>query len=51
MAPLVPTICATMIGTKKIPPPMTFDTTIAAASIGPRRRSSGDEERVAVAGA
>ena len=31
--------CATMMGTKKIPPPMTFETTMAAASSGPRRRS------------
>ena len=31
---------ATMIGAKKMPPPMTFETTMAAASSGPRRRSS-----------
>ena len=37
------TSCATMIGTKKMPPPMTFDTTIAAASNGPSRRSSDGE--------
>ena len=30
---------ATMIGTKKMPPPMTLEMTIAAASSGPRRRS------------
>src|ERR1019366_4243452 len=36
-------ICATMIGTKKIPPPMTLDTTMAAASSGPRRRSRDGE--------
>src|SRR6185295_4314809 len=35
-----PTSWATMIGTKKMPPPMTLDTTIAAASRGPSRRSS-----------
>ena len=29
---------ATSTGTKKMPPPMTFETTIAAASNGPRRR-------------
>ena len=34
------TICATMTGTKKMPPPMTLETTIAAASNGPSRRSS-----------
>jgi hypothetical protein len=28
------------MGTKKIPPPMTFETTMAAASKGPSRRSS-----------
>src|SRR5258706_6555867 len=33
------TSCATRIGMKKIPPPMTLETTIAAASRGPRRRS------------
>jgi hypothetical protein len=36
----VGTIPATSIGTKKMPLPMTFDTTIAAASRGPSRRSS-----------
>src|SRR6185436_570085 len=40
----LPTICATMIGTKKIPPPMTLEMTMAAASTGPSRRSSADEE-------
>ena len=34
------TMPATRIGTKKMPVPMTFETTIAAASSGPRRRSS-----------
>jgi hypothetical protein len=29
-----------MIGTKKMPPPMTLEMTIAAASTGPSRRSS-----------
>src|SRR5947208_5308078 len=33
-------ICATRIGTKKMPPPITLDTTMATASSGPRRRSS-----------
>src|SRR5262245_15000392 len=46
-------ICATMLGTKKLPPPMTLETTIAAASKGPRRRSSegvgGDVTRSAPA--
>jgi hypothetical protein len=28
-----------MIGTKKMPPPMTLEMTIAAASSGPSRRS------------
>ena len=31
---------ATRIGTKKMPLPMTFETTMAAASSGPSRRSS-----------
>src|SRR5512140_2337363 len=34
------TSCATMTGTKKMPPPITFEMTIAAASSGPSRRSS-----------
>jgi len=34
-----------MIGTKKIPPPMTFETTIAEASSGPSRRSREVEVR------
>jgi hypothetical protein len=34
------TICATITGTKKMPPPITFEMTMAAASRGPRRRSS-----------
>src|SRR5258708_3538082 len=34
------TSCATMTGTKKMPPPMTLEMMIAAASSGPRRRSS-----------
>src|SRR6476659_3941059 len=46
----LPTICATMIGTKKMPPPMTFEMTIAAASMGPSRRSSVDEDAGGVAG-
>jgi hypothetical protein len=31
---------ATRMGTKKMPVPMTLETTIAAESRGPRRRSS-----------
>src|SRR4051794_24046160 len=31
---------ATRMGTKKMPPPMTLETTMAAASSGPSRRSS-----------
>src|SRR6185503_9401225 len=42
------TAAATSGGVKRMPPPMTFDTTTAAASIGPSRRSSAgpsaDEE-------
>src|SRR3954447_20962337 len=34
------TSCATMTGTKKMPPPMTFEMTTAAASSGPSRRTS-----------
>src|SRR5437868_2860945 len=34
---------ATRIGTKKMPPPMTLETTMAAASKGPSRRSSDGE--------
>src|SRR5262245_58397675 len=34
------TSCATRIGTKKIPLPITFETMMAAASSGPSRRSS-----------
>ena len=40
---------ATIIGTKKMPPPMTFEMTIAAASSGPRRRSSVASAGTAVA--
>src|SRR5215212_6459554 len=35
-----PTNWATRTGTKKMPPPMTFETTMADASKGPSRRSS-----------
>ena len=38
--------CATSIGTKKIPLPMTLDTTMAAASMGPSRRASVLARRV-----
>src|SRR4029078_151522 len=40
----LPAICATMIGTKKMPPPMTLEMTMAAASMGPSRRSMADDE-------
>src|SRR5580765_1990553 len=46
----LPTICATMIGTKKMPPPMTFEMTMAAASTGPSRRSSAEEDAGGIAG-
>src|SRR4029450_10908269 len=36
---------ATRVGTKKMPPPMTLETTMAAPSRGPRRRSSDGEGR------
>src|SRR5881394_886333 len=39
IGPGLGTSCATMTGTKKIPPPMTFEMTMAAASSAPRRRS------------
>jgi hypothetical protein len=34
------TLAATSGGVNKIPPPITFETMIAAASNGPRRRAS-----------
>ena len=50
IAPLDGTIWATIIGTKKMPPPITFETTMAAASMGPSRRSRNDEDFSEVAG-
>src|SRR3954447_21857943 len=38
------------MGTKKMPPPITFETTMAAASIGPSRRSRNDEDFAEAAG-
>ena len=41
---------ATKAGTKKIPPPMTFDTTMAAPSSGPSLRTSVGAEDLAGTG-
>src|SRR5215470_2708759 len=44
------TAAATLGGVKRMPPPITFETMIAAASKGPSRRSSSGSRAVSGAG-